>query len=71
MTNGQLGSRLQPTRTRPVSDFRIRGSKCASIAQACRASLNALRVGNSWRRWRGGIVRDFEELGEELVRGGG
>jgi len=41
MTNGQLASRLQPTRTRPVSDLRMRGSKCASMAQVCRASLNA------------------------------
>ena len=56
MTNGQLGSRLQPTRTRPVSDLRMRGSKCASMAQACKASLKALREGNSCRRCRGGIV---------------
>lgn len=56
MTKGQFGSRLHPTRTRPVSDFRMRGSKWASMAQAWRASLKALREGNSCRRWRGGIV---------------
>lgn len=56
ITKGQFGSRLQPTRTRPVSDLRILGSKWASMAQACSASLKALSVGNSSRRESGGIV---------------
>lgn len=29
------------------------------MAQACRASLKAFRVGNSWRRCRGGIAFCF------------